>query len=293
MTREFQTVLESSGIEQTALRNHTPCMVHVIRLPLGEFKSSLRVQGRTKSWEAHERAQQSGENDSTEIGKSQRLWKQGNGRINKVSAMRPGLAKTIEKVRNSRYFESPETDLHIAENTCWIDYADTWSSKRVHSISQSQSPHHSTTHYWCEDKLKLDSGIARVRLPITWIHGGVAEEPKIQLSLATHHHTGWVDHCQVCHESFTAIPVLDPVDVETGYHYTASRHQCLQCHVRWQGWCDASFGPEGNTMKGRLILCREVCSAEPVQISYWSDSNEWYVSHFGTYPWSFPEDAIV
>ena len=73
MTREFQTVLESSGIEQTALRNHTPCMVHVIRLPLGEFKSSLRVQGRTKSWEAHERAQQSGENDSTEIGKSQRL----------------------------------------------------------------------------------------------------------------------------------------------------------------------------------------------------------------------------
>jgi len=94
--------------------------------------SSLGVKGRTKSWEAHERDQQFGENESTDIGKSQRLRKEGNARINKVSAMRPGLAKIIEKVCISTYFECAETDLQIAENTCCIGYADTWSPKRVH-----------------------------------------------------------------------------------------------------------------------------------------------------------------
>jgi len=83
--------------------------------------SSLGVKGRTKSWDAHERDQQFGVNENIEIRKSQRLRKEGNARINKVSAMRPGLGKVIEKVRISKYFESPETDLHIAENARWID----------------------------------------------------------------------------------------------------------------------------------------------------------------------------
>jgi hypothetical protein len=39
--------------------------------------------------------------------------------------MRPGLAKMIEKVRISTYFECAETDLQIAENAGCIDYADT------------------------------------------------------------------------------------------------------------------------------------------------------------------------
>jgi len=93
--------------------------------------SSLGVKGRTMSWEAHERNQQFGEDESVDIGKSQRLWKEGNARINKVSAMRPGLAKIIEKVRISWYFESPEADLHKAVNACCINYANTWSPKRV------------------------------------------------------------------------------------------------------------------------------------------------------------------
>jgi len=63
--------------------------------------SSLGVKGHTESWEAHERNQQIGENESIDIEKSQRLRKEGNARINKVSAMRPGLAKIIEKVRIS------------------------------------------------------------------------------------------------------------------------------------------------------------------------------------------------
>jgi len=63
--------------------------------------SSLGVKGCAKSWEAHERDQQFGENESIDIGKSQRLRKEGNARINTVSATRPGLAKIIEKVRIS------------------------------------------------------------------------------------------------------------------------------------------------------------------------------------------------
>ena len=60
--------------------------------------SSLSVKGRTKSWEAHERDQQFGVNESVDIGKIQRRRKEGNARINKVSAMKPGLAKIIETV---------------------------------------------------------------------------------------------------------------------------------------------------------------------------------------------------
>jgi len=76
-------------------------MAHVIQVALGAFMSSLGVKGQTKSWEAHEHDQQFGENESIGIRKSQRLRKQGNARIIKVSAMRPGIAKIIEKVRIS------------------------------------------------------------------------------------------------------------------------------------------------------------------------------------------------
>jgi hypothetical protein len=61
--------------------------------------SRLGVKGRTKSWEAHESDPQFGENEIIDIGNCQRLRKEGNARITKVSAMRPGLAKILEKVR--------------------------------------------------------------------------------------------------------------------------------------------------------------------------------------------------
>jgi len=88
-------------IHWPALRNHIPCMAHIIQLALGAFMSSLGVKGHTKSWEAHERDQQFGENESIDIGMSQRLRKEGNARINKVSAMKLGFAKIIEKVHIS------------------------------------------------------------------------------------------------------------------------------------------------------------------------------------------------
>jgi hypothetical protein len=98
MTRELQSTLEASGIELPALRKHIPCMAHVIQLALGAFITSLGVKCPTMSWEAHERNQLFGENECIDTGKSQRLPKEGNARINKVSAMRPGLAKIIENV---------------------------------------------------------------------------------------------------------------------------------------------------------------------------------------------------
>ena len=73
-------------------------MANVIQLALGAFMTSLAVVGHTKSWEAHERNPQFGENESIDIGKRQRHRKEGNARLNTVSAMRPGLAKIIEKV---------------------------------------------------------------------------------------------------------------------------------------------------------------------------------------------------
>jgi hypothetical protein len=76
-------------------------MAHGIQLALGVFMRNLGVKGRTKSWEALERDQQFGENESIDFGKSQRLRKEGNARINKVSAVSPGLAKIIEKVHIS------------------------------------------------------------------------------------------------------------------------------------------------------------------------------------------------
>jgi hypothetical protein len=132
MTHELQTTLEASGIKWPALRNHIPCMAHIIQLALGAFMRSLGVKGRTKTWEAHERNEQFGENESTDIGKSQRHRKQGNARIKMESAIRPGYAKKIEKVCISTYFERAETDLHIAENARCNDSADTWTSKQVH-----------------------------------------------------------------------------------------------------------------------------------------------------------------
>jgi len=174
MTCELQSTLEASGMESPAWRNHIPCMAHVIQLALGALMSSLGINGHIKSWEAHECDQQFGENEGIDIVQSQRLRKRDNARISNVSAMRPGLAKIIEKVRISWYFETPETDLHMAENCGSIDYTDTWSPLWVHWLSKSQSPHCSTSDYGCEDMLGLKSGVAHTCLPITRIYMRVA-----------------------------------------------------------------------------------------------------------------------
>jgi len=155
--------------------------------------------------------------------------------------MNPGLAKIIEKVRISSYFESPEINLHIAENVWCIDYADTWLSKQVLWLSKSQRWHRGTTNYGCEDMVELNSGVAQARLPITGSHMWVALESKIHWLPATFHNSRWVDHCEVCHESIEAISILDPVDVEEAYSHITSCCHSVQWHVQSHGRRDASF----------------------------------------------------
>jgi len=106
-------------------------MVHDIKCALGAFMNSLGVRGRTKSCEAHKCDQYCGGNESTHNGKSQRFRKEGNARINKEAAMRPGLAKIIEKACISSYFDTPQTAYDIAANACCIEYTGSWPSKLV------------------------------------------------------------------------------------------------------------------------------------------------------------------
>jgi hypothetical protein len=80
-------------------------MAHVMLLALGAFMSYIGVNECTKSSEAHVRHQQFEDTESTDIGKCQTPRSEGNARINKVSDMRPGLAKNIEKVHISSHFK--------------------------------------------------------------------------------------------------------------------------------------------------------------------------------------------
>jgi len=87
MTCELQSTLEATGIKWPQLWKHISCIAYVIQLALSAFISSLGVKGHTKSWDAHERDSQFGENDSIDIGKSQRLQNEGNATINNVWAL--------------------------------------------------------------------------------------------------------------------------------------------------------------------------------------------------------------
>jgi len=293
MTGNRQSIFEDSRIEWPAWRNHLSCVAHVIQLASGAFMSSLGVKCRTKSWVAHQCIQQFGENESIDIGKSQRLRKEGNAGTSKVSALRPGQAKIIQKGHISWYFESPETGLNIAENACCINYAYTWSPKRVHWLSKSQSMQCGTSDYGCEDTLELHTGVARARLPFIGIHMWVALNSKIQWIPATLHNSGWMDDCLVCRWSIEAISILDPMDVAEAYSHIESRYHRVQWHVRSHGWPDASFAQEKDSIEQRLVLRCEVTSTEDVQILRWSDSDNRHASHFYTYSLFFPEVAII
>jgi len=216
MTRERQSTLDAAAIVWPALRNHIPCMAHVIQLALGAFMSSQGVKGRTKYWEAHECDQQFGGTECTDIRKSQRLRNVGNATNRKVSAMNPGLAKMIEKVHITSNFEIPETNLHIAGNASRIDDADTGSLNRVHRLLKSDSMDSSSTHYRSGDMVELDIGGAWGSLPITRIHLRVPQESRVQWVTATFHSTRWPDHHQARYGGLKAIPIVDPVNVEKG-----------------------------------------------------------------------------
>jgi len=268
-------------------------MPHLIQLALGAVMCSLGVKGCTKSWEAHVGDVPFGENERIDIGKCQRLWKVGNAWINKVSAMRPGLAKIIETVHISRNVESAEIDLHIAAMASWIDFAHTGLPKQVPWLSKIQSTNRSTIYYGRDSTVEFNSGDAWVSLPITRIHLWVAQDSKIQLLPATLHRTWWMDHHQAWHGNFEEILILDPVDIEMAYGYSASHCHYLQWHVRSYGWRYLSFIWDEDWIEGRLVLRRSVCATEPVQLLCWSHFNACYVTHLCTHPWSMPKVAII
>ena len=293
MSWELQSTLEASGIEWPAMRYHIACMAHIIRLGVGAFMRTLGVKACTKSWEAHECDQQFGENESTVIGKSQRLRKEGNARIHKVPAMRPGLAKITEKVCIWRHFERPEADLHTAENTCCIDHSDTWWLKWVHWLSKCQSTNRITAYYACENTAEFDMGVAWASLLSTRTHTGVAHKSEIQWLPATLPNTGWKDHPQLHLGRIEAIPIVDPVEVKQAYGSSASLYYYLQW-LRWSyQWRYESFGKREDSMVGRHILCRDVGMTEAVHIICWSDPNDWYAAQVSSYPWSCPAVAII
>ena len=207
--------------------------------------------------------------------------------------MKPGLAKTIEKVRISWYFECPEADFHLAENTSCINCANTWSPKRVTWLSRSQSQHCSSSDYGCVDKWELYSGVGQERLLLTGSHTWVASKPKIQRIPAAIHNSGWMDDFEVCHVSIDAILILDTLDVEEAYSHIASHYHSVQWHVRSHGWRDVSFGQEKDSMEGRLIFRCEVSSTQGFQILCRSHYNDGDASGFPTHPRSFPEVEIV
>jgi hypothetical protein len=164
-------------MERPALRNHIPHMVHVILLAIDGPMSSVSVERRTKSSEVLECSAVWREWIIAN-GKRQTLRNKGDTRINKVSAMRPGLVKLMKKVRLAGYFESPDSDVHITENACCVTYDDNWSPKLVHWTSKSQSQPRSTSDYGCTDTLELYSRVAQAGLLITGIQTRVAWKPK-------------------------------------------------------------------------------------------------------------------
>jgi len=134
MTPKLKSTQDNFAIEWPAFRNHLQCIPHVIQLSLCGFLNYLSVQGWTKSWEALEGGLQFEGNGILDNWKSQRLWKEGNGRINMVWRIRLGVAKITEKVLTSGCIESPETVLHQSQNAGGNGDANTCSSKWVHHL---------------------------------------------------------------------------------------------------------------------------------------------------------------
>jgi len=293
MTWKLQLTFDASGIQWPALKIQIPCMAHGFQLAFGVFMNSFGSKGHTKSLEAHKHKQQFGEKQSVEIVKSQRLRKEGNTRINKVSAMRSGLAMRIEKVCISRNFESPDIDLHIAANACCINYTHTWLSKGVHWLSKNQGTNSTTAYCAWENMVEFDTGVAWGSLPVTRIHLGVATESKTQWLLAIGPNTGWMDYHPASHGSVKAIPILDPLNIKIPFSGSASRYHYIQLHFRLYGWLYVTFSSEEYSMDRRLILRHEVCSTEDDQVLCSSYSNNRSSSHFSTQLRFFPHVVIV
>jgi len=73
------------------------------------------------------------------------------------------------------------------------------------------------------------------------IHLQVAQESKMQWSLATVYNSGSMDLSEAHPGSFDAILLMDTVDIKETNGYFPSHYCCLQWHVRLYAWSYASF----------------------------------------------------
>lgn len=208
------------------------------------------------SCEAHVREQQFLDYEIKRHGNIQRHRKEGNVKVNLMSAIRPGLAKIIVNVSIWTYFDSHETDLEIAANAHWIDYTDPCPSKRVHWQSTHQSINCGTENYSCGDTMGLNSGVAWANLPITRIHPGVISEVIIQWLPATLYHTGRMNQHEGHYGWIKAIPILHTVNVKMVYGFSALYCCSVHCHVRSYGLHHRWFSYAEHSFGGILILRR-------------------------------------
>lgn len=192
LTRKLQSTIEISRIACHAFRNHIPCMAYVIQLAYCAFMSTLGVKHRTKCWEAQQRNQLFRENKCIEMWKSQWLWNVANARINKLSAMKPGLEQIMEKLCISRYVERPGTDLPVTTYGGCIDYSDTKWWQRALSLPEIHSENFSNTKDGSKVMVELDGEVDWLSVPNRRIYLRVAQVGKIHSLHPAPHNWGCI-----------------------------------------------------------------------------------------------------
>jgi hypothetical protein len=95
ITLKLQATRECSGIKWPALQNHLSCIADVIQLDFVAFMGRLSVKGSHISGEPPQRYQHCRDNQTTDIGNSQSLRKEGHARTNKAPAVMPRLVIVI------------------------------------------------------------------------------------------------------------------------------------------------------------------------------------------------------
>jgi hypothetical protein len=147
-------------------------------------------------------------------------------------------------------WQDAETDNQLLSIYCWHNlftssilgvYFILNQSQDGAGLSNSQSPHCSTTHFGCEDTMKPDTRGAWASLPCPRTHPRLATKSTIHCLLVTLHNTGWMYHCQVCYGSCEAIPIFHSVNANEAYSDVALRYHSLWWHVQSHGWRYAIF----------------------------------------------------
>jgi 5-methylcytosine-specific restriction endonuclease McrBC GTP-binding regulatory subunit McrB len=121
-----------------------------------------------------------GENKSTDIGKSHRLRKESNHKIDKVSAIRPGVAKKMR--RHIFQYKINDVKRSFLKQRMFIELMTLTPGRSNEFIEDlNQSMNGSSTLYAVEKQVEMEIGVARATLPIMRTRPPVA----LQLTIRT------------------------------------------------------------------------------------------------------------